>query len=75
MRTTSVITGKTYNSDEVVYIGNHIQFRLYIKHDAGQYLVDILYNSRHPENPITYVFLKNKATRELYRQWNEHTLK
>lgn len=65
----SKITGKTYDTDDVLYIVNPLQTYKYIKHGAE--LLDIELGSN---DKLLYVF--NRAnTKELYDAWCLHELR
>lgn len=67
MRTHSEVSGRTYESDEMIYITNMKQTAKYLKHHAT------LYDVLECGGKVVHVFSK-KETKELYELWNAHKL-
>lgn len=64
---------KYYEIEDVVFIKDPKQYRLYLKHGAK--LADIFYSDESSnDGRIVLVFYKN-STYDLYKQWKDRTLK
>lgn len=76
MLTYSKIFGKYYDSDngKVVYVTNMLQAQKYLKNDAVEELVDILFTDTRRDDSLVFVFLKTPKVKELYRKWQNHEL-
>lgn len=76
MLTYSKIFGKYYDSDNgnVVYVTNMLQAQKYLKNDAVEELVDILFTGTRRDDSLVFVFLKTPRVKELYRKWQAHEL-
>ena len=67
MQTTSLVTGKTYNTEEVRYIPNMLQNYKYLNSNrAHDDLVDIIAGGN---NKIVFVWKKSEVMDELYDLW------
>ena len=71
MKTTSAITGKTYNPDESVYIPNMLQNFWYMSYGAE--LLDIIPDNAHDQKKIVFVW-DRQDTLHLYDAWCKHEL-
>ena len=76
MRTYSKILNKWYDADDgnVVYVTNMLQAQRYLKNDAVEELVDILYTGTRRDNSLVFVFQKTQRIKELYKKWQAHEL-
>lgn len=76
MLTFSRIFQKYYDADNgnVVYVTNMLQAQKYLKNDAVEELVDILYTGTRRDDSLVFVFLKTPRIKELYRKWQAHEL-
>lgn len=76
MRTYSRILGKYYDADDgnVVYVTNMLQAQKYLKNDAVDDLVDILYTGTRRDDSLVFVFKKTPLVKELYKKWQAHEL-
>lgn len=73
MNVISPITGKQYDSGNVVYVANMIQSFKYLNAIGPEYLVDVLYcNTKN--DCLVFVFKKCPETAECYRKWQDHEL-
>lgn len=72
----SKILNKYYDPDNgnVVYVSNMLQVQRYLKNDASEDLVDILFTDTKREDSLVFVFLKTPRIKELYRKWQAHEL-
>ena len=72
----SKILNKYYDpdNDNVVYVSNMLQVQRYLKNDASEDLVDILFTDTKREDSLVFVFLKTPRIKELYRKWQAHEL-
>lgn len=71
MKTTSAITGKTYDPDEVVFIPNMLQNFWYMNYGAE--LLDIIPDNKHDQKKIVFVW-NREDTKYLYDAWCKHEL-
>ena len=76
MRTYSKILNKYYDADDgnVVYVTNMLQAQKYLKNDAVDDLVDILYTGTRRDDSLVFVFKKTPRIKELYKMWQAHEL-
>ena len=76
MRTYSKILNKYYDADDgnVVYVTNMLQAQKYLKNDAVDDLVDILYTGTRRDDSLVFVFKKTPLVKELYKKWQAHEL-
>ena len=76
MRTYSKILNKWYDADDgnVVYVTNMLQAQRYLKNDAVEELVDILYTGTRRDDSLVFVFKKTPLIKELYKKWQAHEL-
>lgn len=76
MLTYSKILNKYYDPDNgnVVYVSNMLQVQRYLKNDASEDLVDILFTDTKREDSLVFVFLKTPRIKELYKKWQAHEL-
>ena len=74
--TYSKILNKYYDPDNgnVVYVSNMLQVQRYLKNDASEDLVDILFTDTKREDSLVFVFLKTPRIKELYKKWQAHEL-
>ena len=71
MKTTSGITGTTYEPDECVFIPNMLQNFKYLSYGAE--LLDIIPDNRFDQNKILFVW-NREDTKHLYDAWCKHEL-
>lgn len=71
MRTKSVITGKYYDPNDVVFIPNMLQNFWYMTYGAE--LLDVIPDSRKDQKRIVFVW-DRAATQHLYDAWCNHNL-
>ena len=69
MRTTSSITGKSYEMEDACIILNIVQVAAYLKNGAP--LLDI-YVGRNDK--LCFVFPRNELTKGLFDKWVKHEL-
>lgn len=67
MRTYSKVTGRTYNTDDMVYLANPVQIAKYVKHGA------ILYDLLENDGKLVAVFSR-RETKKLYEQWQNREI-
>lgn len=72
MTTTSKITGKQYDTDDVWYITDVTQVAFYFGYGVGQNeLLDILYDkSRKQCNRLCFVYPKSPQMKVVFDIWN-----
>lgn len=69
MRTTSALTGRSYNMEDVCIILNTAQVAAYM--DNGAQLLDVFVGR---ERKLCFVFPKNELTKRLFDKWVKHEL-
>lgn len=73
---TSKITGKSYDSDKVIYITYIAQIAFYFQMGCDYEVLDILWdNSKNQKRPLCVVFRRSQRMKELYELWKEHSHK
>lgn len=76
MIVTSKITGKSYDSDKVIYITYIAQIAFYFQMGCEYEVLDILWDSRkNQKRPLCVVFRRSQRMKELYELWKEHSHK
>lgn len=75
MQVYSRIFGKSYDSENVVYICNFQQVYKYLNasEEVADNLVDILYSGTR-KDCLVFVFKKTPIMKELYNKWQNHEL-
>lgn len=70
---TSNITGKSYDTDRVLYINYIPQWSFYFQQGCDFEVLDILWDtSRNQKRPLCIVFKRSKRMKELYELWKAH---
>lgn len=70
MIVTSNITGKSYDTDRVIYITYIAQIAFYFQMGCDTEVLDILWDSaRNQKRPLCIVFRKSARMKELYELW------
>lgn len=70
MIVTSKITGRSYDSDRVLYITDVAQWAFYFSQGCDYELLDIAYDNRkNQKRPLCMVFRKSDRMHELYEMW------
>lgn len=64
MRVRSIVTGRVYDNEEVIWISNIAQVAFYYTNNA------IIYDVNVQKNRLAMAFMKDE-TRELYQEWNK----
>lgn len=69
---TSKITGKTYDSDRVLYINFQPQWSFYFSQGCEDEFLDLIYDrTQNHKYPICMVFKKSLHMKELYDMWQK----
>lgn len=74
MEVTSKITGKTYRSEDAVYLTNPIQCQRYFKVLGDELFLDILFTSKKKEDCLVFVWKKDPETKQAKVLWDQHLL-
>ena len=69
MRTTSALTGRSYNMEDVCIILNMAQVAAYMTN--GAQLLDVFVGR---EKKLCFVFPRNEVTKALFDKWVKHEL-
>lgn len=73
MNTTSRVTGKTYDTDNVWYITNVTQLGFYLSLHLDDRLLDVLYDgSRDQRNRVCFVYPKTPEMEVAFNLWMKH---
>lgn len=72
MIVTSKVTGKSYDTDRVLYITFISQIAFYFKMGCDDDVLDIIWDSsRNQKRPLCVVYRKSPRIRELYKLWKQ----
>ena len=70
MIVTSKITGKSYDTDRVLYLTDVAQWTFYFSLGCDCEVLDILYDSsRSQKRPLCIIFRKSPRMKQLYDLW------
>lgn len=70
----SMITGKTYDESNCIYITNCLQAQRYMSFLGPEYLLDLLYTGTYRKDCIVFVFKRCPETRKAKELWDNHEL-
>ena len=73
----SLVTGKEYDPDKVLYINYPPQVQAYICNGGDIELLDIFYDRRKKKDikyKLVYVFPRNEFMKNLYEKWKNREL-
>ena len=73
--TTSMLTGKTYDESEALYMTNPRQNQAYAKYLGGwEYFLDMLFTSEKKEDALVFVWKRCPETAKAKRLWDNHEI-
>ena len=72
---TSMLTGKTYDESEAVYMTNPRQNQAYAKYLGGwDFFLDMLFTSEKKEDALVFVWKRCPETARAKRLWDNHEI-
>ena len=74
MKTVSLITGKSYEPSEMVYITNVLQVKKMLDYIGPDDLYDILWTSDKRPDTLVFVWARTERTKECKQKWDNHDL-
>lgn len=74
MKTTSLITGKSYLKSDCVFLTNPLQCQKYFQYLGPENFLDIIYTSEKRPDALVFVWRRCPETKKAKELWDNHLL-